>query len=45
MTVQVPCSPPLVEDEGEDKTTESADDKAGEGDGDTSSADSSSCGR
>ncbi|KAF6211224.1 hypothetical protein GE061_014340 [Apolygus lucorum] len=42
---QVPCSPPLVEDEKEEKISESAEDKAGDGDGDTSSAESSSCGR
>ena len=41
----MPCSPPLVEDEKEDKISESAEDKAGDGDGDTSSAESSSCGR
>ncbi|BES94582.1 Hypothetical protein domain [Nesidiocoris tenuis] len=41
---QVPCSPPLVEDDDENKISESAEDKADDGDGDTSSAESSSCG-
>ncbi|XP_073979225.1 uncharacterized protein isoform X3 [Rhodnius prolixus] len=41
---QVPCSPPPIEEEPGDKMSEEQEEKAGDGDGDTSSAESSSCG-